>query len=185
MFTPLRAYITFSIITLIVCCQSPDQNLCQKEFSIDDASFEGKATITPTSKGFRIRLVDPHGHELDRTIFNYQIYRFDTADVDRDGNTELLIGLTKPTVFDPIEKKRLFILRIHDGQLRPLWLGSRVCQQLIDFKSSNGGIIKTIERTKDDTYAIGLYEWQSFGLTLINYTHNEKSYADAFRLFDS
>lgn len=63
-------------------------------------------------------LKDTAGNTLDQTIFKYVPYQFDTTDVDRDGRTEILIGLIKSTEFDPQEKKRLFILRIDNGQMR-------------------------------------------------------------------
>jgi len=152
--------------------------------SIHDRYFEGNARVTHTSKGFKIALTDGEGEEVDRTIFNYPFYQLDTADVNRDGRTEILVGLVKPTEFDPQEKKRLFILRIDEGQLRPLWLGSKVCQQLVDFKTLPNGLVKTLEQTKEGNYTVGIYEWQGFGLTLIKYVSNEKPYDEAITIFN-
>lgn len=48
---------------------------------------------------------------------------------------EIIVGVIKPTRFDPKPDKRLFIYRIADeAYIRPLWLGSRVAQPLEDFR---------------------------------------------------
>lgn len=176
--------ITFAFLT--GCSTPPESTVMERiAITIHDQYFEGSAQVTKTLKGFKIALHNSKGEELDRTIFNYQSYRLDTADVNHDGRTEILIGLIKPTEFDPFEKKRLFILRIDDGQLRPLWLGSKVCQQLVDFKTTANGGVRTLEQTKEGNFAIGIYEWQGFGLTLIKYVSDEKPYDEAVTIFNS
>jgi hypothetical protein len=174
------------VLVLLGCSKSPNLNVVENAtVTIRDQHFEGRAQLTKTSKGFKIALINSDGEELDRTIFNYKPYQLDTGDINRDGRTEILVGLIKSTEFDPGEKKRLFILRIDEGQLRPLWLGSKVCQQLIDFKALSNGVVKTLEQTKKGNYAIGIYEWQGFGLTLIKYISNEKPYDEAIAIFNS
>jgi hypothetical protein len=171
-------------VALLAACTSNNHLSDNTIIPIHDEYFNGHAQFAYTSKGFRISLFDAQGTKLDQAIFNYQAYQLDTSDVDRDGRTDLIVGLIKPTEFDPHEKKRLFILRIDEGQLRPLWLGSKVCQQLVDFRPMANGVVRTLEKTKDGNYAIGLYEWQGFGLTLIEYTGNEKPYHEALAIFN-
>jgi hypothetical protein len=173
-------------LLLLTGCLRPEENIVLKRsaFTIHDPYFDGEARMTMTSKGFRIALLNNQGEQLDQTIFNYRAYQLDTADVNRDGRTEILVGLIKPTEFDPQEKKRLFILRIDEGQLRPLWLGSKVCQQLVDFKALPHGFVRTLEKTKHGNFAVGVYEWQGFGLTLIQYLLNEKPYPEVVNAFN-
>lgn len=64
-----------------------------------------------------------------------------------------------------------------------MWLGSKVCQELIDFKVLNNGAIQTLERTAAGGFAIGNYYWQSFGLTLDKYTHHEITLNHAAQIF--
>jgi hypothetical protein len=177
----------FILLVLFPGCSAPQDPwvLKKTEIMIHDQYFDGQVQITAISGGFRIALLDSRGEKLDRTIFYHQPYQMDTADVNRDGRTEILIGLIKPTEFDPEERKRLFILRIDEGQLRPLWLGSKVCQQLVDFKALANGVVRTLEKTKQGNYAIGIYQWQGFGLTLMEYTSNEKPYDEAITIFNS
>jgi len=185
----LRTMFGFILVLLAGSCSISQENplSIKSEFVIDDKFFKGKVTLSKleSSNGFRILLIDSKGEKSDQTIFKYHYYQFDTADINRDGHIEILVGLIKQTEFDPEEKKRLFILRIDEGQLRPLWLGSKVCQELINFKTMDGGVVQTLEKTKKGNYAIGRYVWQGFGLTLINYIHDEKNHSDAIKLFDS
>lgn len=154
------------------------------QITILDQHFQGQVQITKTSKGFKLSLTHPEGDLSDRAIFNYPWYKLDTADVNHDGRTEILVGVIKTAEFDPKENRRLFIIRIDDGELRPLWLGSKVCQQLVDFRSLPDGIIKTLEKTPEGHYAVGIYEWQSFGLSLIRYIDNNKPYGEALTIFN-
>jgi hypothetical protein len=179
-------YLLIAFSFVIGCSTSPNSKVLENvTVAIHDRHFEGSADLTRTLKGFKIALINSEGDEVDRTIFNYEPYQLDTGDINRDGRTEILVGLVKSTEFDPQEKKRLFILRIDDGQLRPLWLGSKVCQQLIDFKALPNGVVRTLEQTKEGNYAIGIYEWQGFGLTLVKYLCNEKRYNEAIAIFNS
>ena len=182
---PVRNF--FVLLAILVSCNQVDTTYFPGPhvYPIEDEFFSGKIQFQKltSNEGFKVLLKDSADNTIDQTIFRYVPYKFDTVDVDRDGRTEILIGLIKSTEFDPQEKKRLFILRIDNGQLRPLWLGSKVCQELIDFRSLENGIVQTIERTSNNTYAIGDYYWESFGLTLRNYTHNEISFNEALQIF--
>lgn len=151
----------------------------RNSFNIHNKDFVGQVRIAPSSKGFILSIQDTAGVESDRTIFPFQPYQLDTADVNRDGRTDILVGLIKDTRFDPGEKRRLFILQIDEGNLRPLWLGSRTCQQLINFRSVTKGIVATLEKTKAGNFAVGTYRWEGFGLALVKYIVDEKSYDEA------
>lgn len=162
---------------ILSSCQSGPSVQEHQEFQIAGKSFLGRVVFRKLSSttGFKVLLENQSGYVLDQAVFRYEPYRFDTADVNHDGNAEIIIGLTKVTRFDPTKKKRLFILQIDSVQLRPLWLGSKVCQELIDFRALKDGTIQTIERTKTGAFTIGHYSWQSFGLTLDKYTHQDIS----------
>lgn len=117
----------------------------------------------------------------------FPVYRFDAGDVNNDGNIDILLGVIKPTHFDPENRRRLFIFQIDRERLAPLWLGSRVCLELMDFHCIRQGtitMILTIERDKRGTFCNGLYRWQDFGLELVRYSNNEASYDTAQKYFD-
>ena len=49
----------------------------------------------------------------------YPVYQFDYGDVTGDGMPEIIVGVIKPTRFDPKPDKRLFIYRIADEAYPP------------------------------------------------------------------
>jgi hypothetical protein len=58
------------------------------------------------------------------------------------------------------------------------------CLLLLNLKPKKNGLVKTLEKTKLGNYAIGEYKWQGFGLTLIQYVHQEISIGYAQQLFN-
>ena len=69
--------------------------------------------------------------------------------------------------------------------IRPLWLGSRVSQPLVDFhyyKINSEGIIRTIELEKDNTFLVAEYCWQGFGLAFIHYLARERTLQEASQI---
>jgi hypothetical protein len=107
----------------------------------------------------------------------YPVYRFDYGVIREGGQTDIAVGVSKPTRFDPKPDKRLFLFRITDDYyIRPLWLGSRVAQPLVDFRLANKegkGYVRTIEKEKSGAYLVAAYRWQGFGLTFAGYEARE------------
>jgi len=119
---------------------------------------------------------------------DYEAFRLDTGDVNKDGSTDILVGVIKKTRFDSICRKRLFIFKLVDGFIRPLWLGSRVSQPLEDFrfcKSHGLGLIRTIEHERDNSFLVAEYQWQGFGLSFIKYLEREVSFKRAAQLLNT
>jgi len=120
---------------------------------------------------------------------NYPIYRFDFGDITGDGIPEIAVGVIKSTRFDPELAKRLFLFRITDDfYIRPLWLGSRVGQPLVDFRivsSEEGNRIRTIEREQSGKYLLAEYRWRGFGLEFKQYIKREISLKSAQNNFKS
>lgn len=178
----------FLIITIIAilngCTDSRNKASTSCSIPIKNSSFFGTVRFQElkSTTGFKILLEDSIGEVKDQTIFRYVPYRFDTIDINQDCQTEIVVGLLKSTRFDPIVRKRLFILKIDEYNIRPMWLGSKVCQELLDFRAMPDGSIHTLERSKSGCFDLGNYYWQSFGLTLKGYTNQEISYTDATQI---
>jgi hypothetical protein len=152
-----------------------------RSLNISDKFFQGIASLEKLkySPGYRFRVKNTSTGQSDDLHIRYQVYMFDQSDIDNDGKTEVMIGVIKPTHFEPVVAKRLFIFRIDSAQIRPLWLGSKVCMKLIDFKcttQSGKSVISTIEKSESGAYIIGVYEWQNFGLRLIGYINENSDY---------
>jgi hypothetical protein len=116
----------------------------------------------------------------------YPVYRFDYGVIRKGGQTDVGVGVIKPTRFDPKPDKRLFLFRITDDYyIRPLWLGSRVVQPLVDFRLANKeekGYIRTVEKEKSGNYLVATYRWQGFGLTFVDYQAREIPLSEALKL---
>jgi hypothetical protein len=119
---------------------------------------------------------------------NYKTYRFDCADVDGDGTDDILLGVIKVTRFDTVKRKRIFIFKLVEGCIRPLWLGSKVSQPLEDFKVIKDGaknVVRTIEVEENGNFLVAEYKWKGFGLTFIRYRGRNLNTNAANNLFNS
>ncbi|WP_338792664.1 hypothetical protein V9L05_13825 [Bernardetia sp. Wsw4-3y2] len=120
---------------------------------------------------------------LDEWKLPYPVYNFKVADADNDGQDDIWVGVIKETRFDKNLKKRLFLFKIIEGKIRPLWLGSRMSKPLVDFapaylidsldKNNKKCIIRTIEKEKNGKFLVANYQWRKFGIEFINYEIRE------------
>jgi len=158
------------------------------KLEINDDNFSGTAVLQKMTSidAYKLEIKDTIGNISDKVMFRHNVYRFEKGDVNNNGKTNIILGVIKKTTFDPEMKKRLFVLRIDEGKIRPLWLGSNVCRKLVDFtfiKRRNGkNRIKTIEKQNNGLYCVGEYEWKEFGITLINYTSENINLYLAYKL---
>ncbi|MCQ2975777.1 MAG: nuclear receptor-binding factor 2 [Bacteroidales bacterium] len=96
----------------------------------------------------------------------YPIYNFDYGDLNSDGENEIVVGVVKKTRYWK-KGNRLFIYKLYNGKLiRPLWLGSRLGGEILDFKVERDSIparIFTIEDYNDSIVNV-MYSLGGFGL---------------------
>lgn len=115
-------------------------------------SFEGKATYQ-----FDFSSVKPS--------------KVMAGDIDGDGIQEIGICVYKTTKFHPVLAKRPFFYRLTDGQLEPVWLGSRLARPFLDYivwDVDQDGMeeIVSIEKTKYGDSLVAMYDWKGFGFEL-------------------
>jgi hypothetical protein len=121
---------------------------------------------------------------LDEWKLPYPVYNFEVADADNDGQDDIWVGVIKETRFDKNLRKRLFLFKIIEGKIRPLWLGSRMSKPLVDFSSAylidsldnnfnRKCIIKTIEQEQNGKFLVANYQWRKFGIEFIKYEIRE------------
>jgi hypothetical protein len=118
---------------------------------------------------------------------NYTVYHFECAEMNDDGVEDILVGVIKKTRFDSISRKRIFIFKLVDGYIRPLWLGSKVSCPLEDFKVIHltpVNYIRTIEVEKNGNFLLAEYKWKGFGITFVRYIIRNTSHANACQLFN-
>lgn len=127
-------------------------------------------------------------NNLDKWKLPYPVYQFQTGDIDGNGIEDAMIGVVKPTRFDSIKGKRLFVFKNYKGLVRPLWLGSRLSQPLVDFsfiKKEKHSRIRSIEREKSSKYLVAEYKWRKFGLEFTKYLKRETDSISAITLIEN
>lgn len=125
------------------------------------------------------------GKVKDNWTLSYPVYRFCVGDVDQNGRNDALIGVIKKTRFDSLERKRLFIFKNYEGLIRPLWLGSRLGQPIVDFtfvKTNEGARIRSVEKEKSGKFLVAEYKWRKFGVEFTKYIKKEIDSVSAIKL---
>lgn len=124
-------------------------------------------------KGYKIVVKNSITKEQTSLLWRYDIFKLRLADIDGDGSTDLCMALLKETRFDPVMRRRLFLLRRDHNNLRPLWLGSRLCHTFVDFETiiePNQPVrIRAQETDPQNQPLVGVYKWHNFGLSLLYY----------------
>ncbi len=104
----------------------------------------------------------------------YPVYRFCTGDVDGNGSTDAIVGVVKATRYDSVVRRRVFIFKDYRGHVRPLWLGSRLGQPVVDFRFIPAeGVLRAVERERSGRYLVADYRWRAFGMDFVRYLGRE------------
>jgi len=173
---------TIGLLFLSVsCCEKKGYS---KTIKIKDAYFTGTVTVEKIEKldKYRISIFDTKSGGSDRIYTPYEVFEMETGDVNRDGKTDICIGIIKPTPFDPVLKKRLFIFQIDSDYIRPLWLSSRLVNPLEEFSVCNikgDCTIRAMERQNKGLYCIHEYRWESFGMSYMRTLNDSLSFSRA------
>lgn len=120
----------------------------------------------------------PFGKYLVITESGIEIMRFDlsdinpwkvqTADVDGDGKREVSLGVYTRARSDPELNKRLFLFRLTDKGLYPVWLGTRLSKPFEDYAFSDldgdgRDELVAVEFLADGRKVLNIYKWKGFG----------------------
>ena len=172
------------IVLFIYLISCTEKKAYSKTIKIRDSFFNGKVTVEKIEKlnKYRISIFDSITGNIDRIYTPYEVFEMETGDVNHDGKTDICIGIIKPTPFDPVLKKRLFIFQIDRDYIRPLWLSSRLVNPLVEFSVSNNKKdcnIMTIERKNNTLFCVREYRWESFGMSFIKVIKDSLSNTEA------
>jgi hypothetical protein len=92
------------------------------------------------------------------------------ADINQDGDLDLLVGIGKKVHFDPVEAKRIQIYSFSEGALKPLWLGTRFMFPVEQFQvvyQDRIPYLATVEMRENGEKFNGRYQWDEFGFRLV------------------
>ena len=166
-------------IALFVCTKEQPNN----KYIIINGSHSIEVSLVKDNEGGSSIISSEHIGTKENIIskwkLSYPIYHFECADINADGMDDILVGVIKPTRFDSICRKRIFIFKLLEGYVRPLWLGSRVSQPLEDFKvipSKPMNLIRTMEYEEN--------KWKGFGLTFVKYIVRNSKIEEARKIFN-
>jgi hypothetical protein len=162
----------FFFFVLLYGCSASNSNSCVVRNGAQSLNITLKKYADSTFSLISSDRTAKDIHTISEWKLNYPVFHFECADVNADGNDDILVGVIKPTRFDSISRKRIFIFKLVDGYIRPLWLGSRVSQPLEDFKVAKCDSInrvRTIEREENGKYLVADYQWSGFGLIFVKY----------------
>ena len=175
--------IIFCCVAALWACGPPPP--FGKTLTLHDDYFQGTVTLEKVTQldKYRLRIENSTNGEKDRIFTPYEVFAMESADVNHDGRTDICLGIIKPTPFDPVPKKRLFIFQIDQNYIRPLWLGSRLVHPLETFAvahdSTGRVLIKTVERQNATQYYVNEYRWESFGMAFVRECHQGLPYETA------
>ncbi len=99
-------------------------------------------------------------------------WRIRQADIDGDGEKELMTAVRKTTFYDKEEKNRLFIFNYTEGKLVKKWTGSDIAGSWEDFITgelvdTKGEELIFITETKEGQERLLVYHWFDFGFLML------------------
>lgn len=186
----IKSTIVVVFVIMSICSCKRHENF-NKTMTISDSTFKGTVTIERVEKlkRYRLSIHNSLTGGTDRIYTPYDVFQMELGDVNRDGKTDICLGIIKPTPFDPTMKKRLFIFQIDRDYIRPLWLSSRLVHPLEKFSiyltDSGEYHIKSIEVVNKDLYCISEYRWGSFGMVYTGMVNDSLSYSEALNLLEN
>lgn len=91
------------------------------------------------------------------------------VDIDGDGSKEILVGVYKKSLHDPIMAKRLFIYKWNGKRLLPFWLSSRLTRRFTDFIAADidkdgKAEVFALEVGSGNTHRVSMYKIAPFGM---------------------
>ena len=120
---------------------------------------------------------------FDRRQFTRPVYRFCTGDLNGDGQDEAMVGVVQRTRFYKEPARRLFIFKNYHGQIRALWMGSKLGGVLQDFRFTDG-CVRSLETDNDGDFYVSEYALGKFGLKFRRFLIEKTTKDEALQIFN-
>lgn len=165
-----HAIFVFLLITCVSNVAPGGSDAFSLEFDLDG---DGQTERIRLDKGSDPALSVRHGKRLlwRGVPARWQPWKLAIADVDGDGQHEIVVGVYKSTRFFPKPHNCLFIYAWDGRRAHPKWLGSALSKPFVDFAFINGkgdspDRLVAIETKRDGRRCVAVYSWNGFGFTL-------------------
>lgn len=169
---------------IILLCFFLSLTACQGKVKVIDSSRNELYHVSivsdrsSTNYGNRLIIETLDHHEDERRRYESDFtglkpWKVDLADVDGDGNEEILVAVQKTTHFDKEEKNRLFVFNFNGEILTKKWTGSQIAGRWKYFYADdwigriNGDELIFIEHEDDFGDRLHIYYWFDFGFQLL------------------
>ena len=169
----MRSMLVISIVaTILVSCATETENGGFSLEKIDDTLYNVVLETDSSRDVWELR---------------FPVYRFCTGDMDGDSIVDAIVGVEKTTRFDPVVRRRVFMFRNIGGKVRPLWMGSRLGQPVVDFRvvQVDGETrLRSVEEEKNGKFLVAEYRWSSFGVKFIRYICRDFEFDNSMKILN-
>lgn len=94
-------------------------------------------TIKELNTGSHLLTYFSENNQSNSICLYGELSELQVADINNDGITDILLGISKEVNFDPIVKKRINIFSYQNQNLQPLWLGTKFINDIETFDVLN------------------------------------------------
>lgn len=97
---------------------------------------------------------------------DFNPWKLNIADVENDGNKELLVGVYKRTRYFNEKEKRVFVYNLQGRYFYPKWFGSKINYTIIDFEVDETNNDLIILHENNQYKPLIRYKWNGFGFSI-------------------
>lgn len=155
--------------------------LDKNELPVDYAISGNRAYVIVSRQedktyGDLLLILEAAGNEWVRIYENdftdLKPWKIATADIDGDGQEEILTAVRKTTIYDQSEENRLFIFNYSNNILIKKWTGSKIAGRWRSFYAGEllpipGCELIFIEKTENGKERLSIYYWFDFGFIML------------------
>ena len=127
------------------------------------------AAIKRLQSGANLLTIFSQNEKSNTVSLNGELSELHISDINNDGFSDVLIGISKKVKFDPVINKRINIYSYQNRNLQALWLGTRFIHNIESFnirKTENINYLTTLEIDENGERFQGVYKWDDFGFAL-------------------
>ena len=115
-------------------------------------------------------------------------WKLQVADVDGDGESEIVAGVWKKSPKDPVMARRVFVYSWNGERMLPKWLGSRLSRRFEDFvmcdvNDDGWDELVALETAPKGRRRVSVYRWRCFGFDWLGCS-DEKEGLSGLRVAD-